>query len=292
MQFQLLLTIDRSGSHLCRLAPLQLRGLTVTMLLMCVGCQKHNSVEQTTSKIQPGNVAGKPEAYLPGSEHLYLAPFLPGQGVAVAFHRHLSMHGDGLLLDFYEPNVPFWDEESDIPPGAESLMPDAELAIWKDGTIIWSERSDANEYRYYEGKLEKEAVSRLLATIDSKEYCSDENMRLSLRTLDWGFLTSMIAVNHETNDFVFCCELDMMELTKEYWNWNRGKLMEYSFDTYSFQQFCNEVPESYSRFLRDYAGLRDLLWSFIPKERKRIELNKRIRWVVLPMQRSAGKKRG
>jgi len=262
------LAVNRLRISLSRLSVLVECCFFGSTLLLCAACREETSVKHAETENAPDDVADE-------TQDLYLATFIPDLGIPVVLYRHPWMHVEGREMN-HEPGEPF---------DAESTKPYAlEFAAWEDGTIIWSQGLPPWRPQHYEGKLDRKAVQQLLAAIDTKRYRTPEHVRYSEESLyDRYSPTSMIAILDDTNSFVLCSNLDQMELLKEYWYWDGSEEMKYPFDEYSFEQFCDEVPESYSRHLQDYADLRHQLRSVIPKEGKNIDLHKRIRWVVLPI---------
>ena len=240
-------------------------------LVVCGGCRDQPDARHATTASAPDDAADE-------SEEVYLAPFIPKLGVPVAFHRHAWIHVEAREM-WHELNVPF---------DADSMKSySLELAIWKDGTIIWSQSSDRGAPEHHEGRVDSEAVQRLLAAIDAKTYRTRQNVRYSEEArLDRYIPASMIAILDGSNRLIMCSNLDQMELLKEYWHWHDGKETRYPFDQYSFEQFCAEVPESYCQHLKDFARLRGQLRSVIPKEGNRIDIEERIRWVLLALPKA------
>lgn len=175
-----------------------------------------------------------------------------------------------------EVGVPFGTPDD---PRALTPFP-PNVAVWADGVVVWSEPWD-HPKECYEGRLEHKTVQRLLNAITKKKYWAPSHVRYSEQERDMP--GSTIVVLDGKSRFGIRSGLDSMELTKEYWYWSeRDGLKDYPFEKYTFEQFCQEVPNFYADYLRDFADLRAQLRSVIPVERKRIDIRKRLRWVVLP----------
>lgn len=258
--------LERGGlllRHLC----VFLNGVAVAVLVVCGACREEPRLEHGRTSSAKG-VAEEPE-------EVYLAPFIAGQGVPLVFYRHAWIHVEAREMG-HELGVPF--ESEFIKPYS------LELAIWRNGTIIWNQASDPSQPEHFEGTLNSATVHRLFAAIDAKRYRTAESTRYSEETrCDRDIPASMIAMLDGSKSFMLCSNLDQMELLKEYWYWHVRKEKVYPFGQYSFEQFSAEVPESYAQHLKNYAKLRGQLRSVIPKEGKKIDLHERIRWVLLPL---------
>jgi hypothetical protein len=237
-----------------------LSGTGLTLLLAIVACRQEAARERK-EKTCAASVVAEPEGD-------YLAPFLPGTGVAIAFHRQVWLHAEGQqMLYEREPNVPF-----------RATLP-LNVAIWRDGTVIWN-RGSLSKPEYCEGKVDPEHISALFAGIAANKLQELGSTRYSKNVRNDELPATMIVVSPGEKNAVVCSFLDQMEMLKTYWDEYRRK--DYPFEKYSFESFCQQVPESYAKYLHDFAELRQHLRRLIPREGKAIDVKKRIEWVLLP----------
>ena len=219
---------------------------------------------------------------------VYVAPFLPGKGLPVAFcgEQIHDLYEAGIYSR--ELGVPFEGQDASAPSGAESIKPlPPNVAMWRDGTVIWSAIPDCEDVKHYEGRVHPDAVQRLVESIHGGNYDGHDNMKFSQQVLDSDIPeSSLIAVLDIPESFVLRCQIDQMKRIKEYWYpESTQKLIRFPFDAYSFDKFSDEVPESYSQYLLDWLRLRDRLRAIIPEKGNVVDLDKRLLWVVLADKR-------
>lgn len=237
-------------------------GIAVSMLLWC-GVGKD-------SRLGKRHPPGGTRKDLADPGHEVLVPDIPELGVPTVFYRECWPHAEA-----YEMMQPVGEP---FPSSASWLY----VAIWPDGTVIWGNGLSENNVAW-EGRLKSDAVAVLLSAVPLREGLSREAKRYLKRiSSDWYLPVSVIGIRGETGYFLFYSHLDQMEKVETYWYWHdNGDETEFPFSQYSFEQFCNEVPDWYAQYQRAFNRLRIHLKSLIPSKGDRVVLADRIRCVKL-----------
>ncbi len=258
-------------------------GFVVVIILAAGACDGRPSGKQSGSETATGT-SNTEASTSSGDEDVYLAPFLPGVGVPIAFCQEEWRDTWHAGLYSHELGVPFEGQDANAPSGAESFRPlPPNVAIWSDGTVIWSELPGFEDVTCYERKVDPNVVRRLIESVRGGRYNKHDNMKFSQQILhDELRMFSLIAILDGADSFVLRCQMDQMERINEYWYEDSAHdLITFPFDKYSFDTFSEHVPESYSQYLLDYLTLRAQLRAIIPKEGNVVDPYKRLRWVVL-----------
>lgn len=213
-----------------------------------------------------------------------LLPFLQESGIPVVCLRDASGAVDGSPLFSHPVGIPFGHGDSNLPVGAELLMPSPpRVAIWRDGTVIWSMSETEGKVSCYEGTLTSQVVENLLKQIEGVYRRRRTNSTYSKQLrVELGLPSSVITVADGKNSFVFCSDLDQMERANLYWDRTDGQFRDYPRTEYSFAQFSERIPVTFKEYLESYIQIRDELRAAVPPEGRQIDTT-RVRWVIVPV---------
>lgn len=236
------------------------------LLLESGGCYREGVPKE--GNVKPRDAISATQSANEEYDRIYLLPFLKEVGTPVACVSEFWPHA---MQDecMKEPGVPF---KAELP---------LTLAIWSDGTVIWRVPPIGPRPEYFEARVPQDTVSKLLAPLDLKEFMTPENVRYSREAISRYLPALVIMVSKGGNRLFLCSQLDSMELLQEYWVWEGSERRTFPFSTYSFDDFCKQLPEAYSRHLKEFAGLRSELRAVIPAAGRRITLHDRVLWKVV-----------
>lgn len=218
------------------------------------------------------------------AEQSVIVPFLPGLGPAVAFHTVDRTPMVDVIVD------ELWSRrEIGIPFDSPNLLYRVRLAIWANGTVLWDAGKRPSAPRYLRGHLKPSAAEQLVAgALAAAKHAPEIDRYSSVAQHGW-VPVSLVGVVREKEMLLLHSHFDTMDDLHEKWSWTEpnGSIQDYDSEL-TQSEYAAAVPAGFRAYLEEWYRRKDHLWAIVPKTGAKIDQQKPVQWIALPVPGGAG----